>query len=62
MKIQNIAALLGEENITRYSKVKGLSGVTTGEKGRRTNWNLVEKVITLSKEELFKKCETILNV
>jgi len=62
MKIQNIAAMLDEENITRHSNVKGLSGVTTGEKGRRTNWNWVDKVITLSKEDFFKKCETILSV
>ncbi len=62
MKIQNIAAMLDEEEIKRYSKIKGLSGVTTGEKGRRTNWNWVEKLIKLSKNELFLKCEAILNV
>ena len=61
MKIQNIAAMLDEENIPRYSNIKGLSGVTTGQKGRRTNWNLIEKIIKLSREELFKKCETILD-
>ena len=62
MKIQNIAAMLDEEEIKRYSSIKGLSGVTTGEKGRRTNWDWVEKIIHYSKDELFSKCEAILNV
>ena len=62
MKIQNIAAMLDEENITRYSNIKGLSGVTTGKKGRRTNWDWVEKAIYYSKDKLFLKCEDILNV
>ena len=61
MKIQNIASMLDEEEITRYSDVKGLSGVPTGESGRRTNWNWVQKLILLSKEELFSKCESILH-
>lgn len=60
MKVQNIASMLDEEEITRYSDVKGLSGVTTGESGRRTNWEWVKRLISLSKEELFSKCESIL--
>jgi len=61
MKIQNIAAMLDEEGIKRHSRIKGLSGLPTGKKGRRTNWNWVEKLVRLSKDDLFSKCETILN-
>jgi len=61
MKIQNIAAMLDEENITRYSTVKGLSGVTSGAKGRRTNWNWIEVLLDLSQANLLSQCETILN-
>ena len=53
--------MLDEEEITRYSNIKGLSGVTTGGNGRRTNWEWVEGLIPLSKEELFSKCESILH-
>jgi len=52
--------MLDEEEIKRYSSIQGLSGVTTGEKGRRTNWGWVEKIIHYSKDELFSKCEAIL--
>ena len=61
MKVQNIAAMLDEEEITRYSDVRGLSGVTTGKSGRRTNWEWVKKLIPLSKEELLTKCKSILD-
>ncbi len=61
MKVQNIAAMLDEEEITRYSDVRGLSGVTTGESGRRTNWEWVRRLIPLSKKELFLRCESILH-
>jgi len=61
MKVQNIVAMLDEEEIARYSNIKGLSGVTTGENGRRTNWEWVEQLISLSKEELLLKCKSILH-
>jgi hypothetical protein len=61
MKIQNIAAMLDEDGITRYSGVKGLTGKTTGETGRRTNWDWVEKSIQFSKDNLLSKCKEILN-
>ncbi len=60
MKIQNIAAMLDEEGIKRYSEIKGLTGKTTGETGRRTNWNWVAKNIKLSKNDLLLKCNQIL--
>ena len=41
MKVQNIVAMLDEEGIERASAIPKLSGVTTGEDGRRTNWDLV---------------------
>ena len=38
MKVQNIAAMLKEEGYKYNGDVSCLSGVTTGEQGRRTNW------------------------
>jgi len=61
MKVKNIAAMLDEEGITRYSNIRGLSGVSAGENGRRTNWNWVEESIPFSKRELFSKCESFLH-
>ena len=62
MKVKNIAAMLDEEGITRYSNIKGLSGVTTGENGRRTNWELVSELVLLSQEKLLLECQNILNL
>jgi hypothetical protein len=60
MKIQNIVSMLDEEGIERYSTINGLTGVTTGGGGRRTNWNWVQQSIQLSKNELLVRCKNIL--
>jgi hypothetical protein len=39
MKIQNIVAMCDEEGITRNLDQNALTGLPTGEIGRRTNWN-----------------------
>lgn len=62
MKIQNIASMLDEEKIKRYNydKVKALTGKTTGESGRRTNWNIVKLYIDKPKDVFLKECNEIL--
>ena len=59
MKVQNIAAMLKEEGFQHSPDVSALSGVTTGEEGRRTNWDIVKPIAGISKEEHKKMCKEI---
>ena len=60
MKVQNIAAMLHEEGYAKSNEVSILSGVTTGEKGRRTNWDIVGPLANMEKDQLKEKCKLIL--
>jgi hypothetical protein len=60
MKVQNIAAMLDEEGIERSQEVTALTGVTTGQDGRRTNWDVVSKLVGTSKDEHKQKCKEII--
>ena len=60
MKVQNIAAMLDEEGVERYKEISPLSGVTTGMEGRRTNWDIVSKMIDIGKDEHKKLCKSII--
>ena len=60
MKIQNMAAMLDEAGIPRFSTVTGLSGRPPGEHGRTTNWEQVQALVRLSKSEFLAKCRAIL--
>lgn len=57
----NIASMLDENGIRRfnYDSVPPLTGLTTGQTGRRTNWNIVATLYPLSKEDFLKKCNMI---
>ncbi len=59
MKIQNIAAMLDEEGYKTDTSISKLSGKTTGEKGRRTNWDVVSKLVDDTKIELYDKCQAV---
>ena len=61
MKVQNIASMLFEEGYEFSSEVSKLTGKPPGEKGRRTNWKLVQKLTAFSEKELKEKCRGILN-
>ena len=61
MKVQNIAAMLNEEGYETDYSVSKLSGKTTGEKGRRTNWEIVRTLVDDSRNELLNKCQKILS-
>jgi hypothetical protein len=59
MKIQNIAAILDEENIPRNPRISPLSGMPPGEAGRRTHWDIVESLTKTSRETLQGLCRKI---
>ena len=61
MKVQNIASMLSEEGIDFSSEVSVLTGLPEGQKGRRTNWEIVTKLIALEKEAHKALCLEILN-
>ena len=62
MKVQNIAAMLAEEGYDIDGDVSQLSGKTTGEKGRRTNWDIVRNHTELKKSEMLVICEKIIKI
>lgn len=60
LKVLNIAAMLDEEGVARESAVSPLSGLPTGQQGRRTNWNIVSGLVGLSRGEHLAECRRIL--
>ncbi len=60
LKILNIAAMFDEEGIARNSAVSPLSGLPTGQHGRRTNWDIVSELVSLSWGEHLAECRRIL--
>lgn len=62
MKVQNIAAMLNEEGYKISGEVSKLSGKTTGEKGRRTNWDIVKTFSNISKIEFISVCQSIVKI
>lgn len=64
MKIMNIASMLDENGIHRfnYDSVPPLTGLTTGQTGRRTNWDIVESLYSLPKDDFKKKCTDIIGI
>ncbi|MBR4916406.1 MAG: hypothetical protein IKZ45_04925 [Fibrobacter sp.] len=52
--------MLDERNILRHNNITPLTGKTTGEKGRKTNWNVVEPLYPLKQEDFLKKCKAII--
>jgi hypothetical protein len=60
MKIQNIASMVDEAGISRSSDVSPLTGLPTGETGRKTNWAFVEPLSRLSQQTFLERCRRIL--
>jgi hypothetical protein len=60
MKIRNIVAMLDEEGISRYNNYPGLSGRSTGNSARRTNWDWVQPLTTLTRDGLLSQCKKVL--
>ena len=61
MKIMNIAAMLDEKKIMRFNKhrIKPLTGLPTGVKGRRTNWETVKYLCSLEKAVFLEICKKL---
>jgi hypothetical protein len=60
MKIQNIAAMVDDAGIARSSDVSPLTGLPAGETGRRTNWEIVEPLVRLSRQAFLEHCRKII--
>lgn len=60
LKVLNIAAMLDEEGISRESAVIPLSGLPAGQRGRRTNWDVVSELVSLTREQHLAECHSIL--
>jgi len=62
MKVQNIAAMLREENFPHSSEVAPLSGAPTGKEGRRTNWDIVKGLVNQEEPELRAMCKKVISM
>jgi predicted HNH restriction endonuclease len=62
LKINNIAAMLDEESVARESAVSPLSGLPAGQQGRRTNWDIVSELMSLSREQHLAECWAVLQL
>lgn len=60
MKIQNIVAMCDEEGISRNPDQHALTGLPTGEKGRRTNWEELAQYADVSRNDHFHECQLII--
>lgn len=60
MKIQNIAAMLDDAGIRRFSTVSPLTGLPPGQRGRSTNWEVVEPLTRRSRSDLLGDCRAVL--
>jgi predicted HNH restriction endonuclease len=59
-KIRNIVTMLDEYGIARANNLTPLSGLGKGQQGRRTNWDVVSELLTLSREQHLAECRSIL--
>ncbi|CAI2296009.1 TPA: hypothetical protein ACN310_004500 [Vibrio parahaemolyticus] len=59
MKVQNIASMIDEAGYKASNQVRLLTGKTTGEKGRKTNWDDVHSLLNLSQTDLLNKCSEL---
>ena len=62
MKVQNIASMLDEEGFDTHDAISKLTGKPSGEKGRRTNWDIVSKLTDLKKQEFLSLCQKLIEI
>ena len=60
MKIQNIVSMCDEEGISRDADQKALTGLPTGESGRRTNWTELSEYANVDRETHLVECQRII--
>lgn len=62
MKVQNIASMLDEEGFKTSDNIPKLSGKPQGQKGRRTNWDIVCNLTDLKKQDFLSLCQKFINI
>lgn len=62
MKVQNIASMLYEEGFNVHHEVSKLTGKPPGEKGRRTNWEIVSGLTDFNKTKFLSICQSIIKI
>jgi hypothetical protein len=62
LKVMNIASMLLEGGYSASKEVSSLTGKPSGQKGRRTNWDVVMTLVDLSENEMKNQCFGILAV
>ena len=60
MKVQNIASMLDEEGFKTNDNIPKLTGKPSGEKGRRTNWDIVRNLADFNEQDFLSLCQTLL--
>ena len=60
MKIRNIVSTLDKKGIRHLSSSSGLTGRTTGDEARETNWDVIESLTKMSRQDLLRRCAAIL--
>ena len=61
MKVRNIASMLDEAGIPRFSTITPLTGRPPGERGRTTNLEQVARLAKLPRAEFLSRCRRILH-
>ena len=62
MKVQNIASMLDEEGFKTNDNISKLTGKPPGQKGRRTNWDIVNNLTDFNKYEFLSMCQKIIAI
>jgi len=62
MKVQNIASMLDEEGFDTNDNVSKLTGKPPGQKGRRTNWDIVSNLTDLNKQDFLSLCQKLIGI
>ena len=60
MKIQNLVAMCDEAGVARHNSEHSLTGLPHGQKGRRTNWDLVSHYSSISRDDHLQECLQII--
>ena len=60
MKVQNIASMLFEQGFETNSDIPQLTGKPSGKSGRMTNWDIVEPLARINKNDFLILCKNII--
>lgn len=60
MKIRNMAAMLDANGIERSVNISPHKGAPSGRPARRTDWCIIEQLVSMPRTQLLSKCRSIL--